>query len=845
MKFWWIFLVVSFTLVLSTVHAVAPSDLNLTLFTGSPRVNQDLNFQIEWAGSDANVLNWQFNTDGNVIQSGTGAVFTVYDDFTGTGNDPWNSALWIQTVAAGATNNFTILDNNGLMTTVRSGANAEQQVANQDNEKITLTSGQFFELEVDLVDSNTSASLGRAQFWIGDATDKNAVGGAGIVGFHLLDVPGTYLEGVRQDVQDPNAKTARIRIEKISGTDLNITVFLDNNATLSESTVTNSTSVFFWYGTTQARDGDGETNLIIDNVRIGLLSPLDSPEYQNHTFTSVGLKRIEVTVSNEDANVSTFLDLNISGSLDLTIWDENLGTRIPNTSFDFNGDTFTTDANGFISIPIGDLSSARRTISIDINSLYFNRDFIFDINNLSILDLNLLMLKVADGSNRDYQIFQPNETTLITNSFVEWQRTDAVNNGISQRTLTDASALLTFFGQEDALYTLRITDTVANVIRIYNGTIITVLRPLDITDTSSVLTPFSLDVGGLATQSFTGLTSDLNVTIFSDTVDLYTFSVDANADFFGTSTLIQTKGGLAQQDFQPYLVPQTGNLEATIFTINNPEGRKTLTGIRIESRTIIDGVSTLVESKFSDGTGQAVFHFEKGRIYDLSFFEPDGGFIFTKQIEANDTQFFAFIDLQLVTTTPDPSGQVTIVWEPSLGVILPIDGNINIATILSPTGFTIGDINVFATYLVDTNVFFNQIRGLNASFDVNVAHSIPVGNLDANRTITVTVQVFDLSGNLIGTFKKVYAFKDTITSGVFGDARDILGQFAVTLLALIFIIPVIGELSVRATGSDTNNLFVGAAILTFIGMFVGWIPFTDWVAATMIGLGAFMFGVTR
>lgn len=615
---------------------------------------------------------------------------------------------------------------------------------------------------------------------------------------------------------------------------------------------------------TMNRDSTGNftirTNFSPQNLNFGSDTTTTAGQFivfiHGNTATNDALDFVRFT---EHFNIdSTFVsgaevDSDVNG-LTITVRDEITQTAIVGATIDFNAGTYVTDGSGQIIIPLTGVpadANTQLTVNVDVNSDYTSRDFIFDFNITSDITFTALMLETDQGSARAFQIFQPDETTVIANSIIEFRRNLDSFQGLSSRIKTDGSGNVTFFGQQDANYVMRTFDesTTPFTQRDYNGTLLTVKIPLDATATATEITPFIINVGGLASQALTNLTADEPVQIYSDTVEFYTITVDDNASdvYFPTSVLIQSKGGEATQEFQPYLVPDDAtNLEATIFTINNPEGRKTLTGIRIDSITDINGTATLVEQKFSDGTGQGVFHFVKGQTYLLRFFEPDGTPIFNATIEANDTQFFAFIDLLLLQTVPSPQGTIAVNWFPTLGNVLPVDNNINVFQILRPTNFTIGDVNVFATYLDDSNVFFNRVFTVNSSNDFNLSYGIPVDGLDSNFSIKVFVQVFDSNSIQIGqTFSNTYTFSDAFNVGIFDDAREILGIFLVTLLSIGIVVLMIGEISVRTVGENKNGIGILAIVLTGVFVLVGWVAFADWIAAAFLGLGAYMFGVTR
>lgn len=640
----------------------------------------------------------------------------------------------------------------------------------------------------------------------------------------------------------------------ISGPSGDITASTDANITITRSSIGNwnlivdqnflgsdlNTSVvdanFFWL---EFRDQDQS----IDDVEVFVSGPgpLLTPQFQSHTFTTPGVKTIIFTAQNADGNVTATLDINITGSLDITVFDENKLFPINGAIIDFNSGTYTTDTLGQISIPLADLTPGQFEITIDVNSQYTQRKFNLDLNQFSSDDVNFLMLQNTDGTLRDYKIFQPDETTPITNSFVEWQRTDGIPNGVAQKTKTSATGTVSFFGQQDANYTLQITDLVSDINRTYTGTLLTIKIPLDAEDLVTTLTPYSVTVGGLASQSFTNLTSDLTFRIFSDTVNFYNIGVDFNADYFPTNKLIQTKGGKATEEFQPYLILQAGNLASIIFTIDNINQKQTIQGIKIVSETIIGGTLTEVESKFSDITGTAEFHFIIGNDYVLSFFDSEGSLIFSGTLTAKsvDTTLFAALAQQVLFGTAEPTGNFNLSWSPIVSQINPVDGNITITNTINPFNTVVGDVNVFISHISDSNIIFQRIFTLDSS-DQNqtITYDVNVSGFDDDVLLKINVQVFDVNGFQISNIQvKQYSFKVSRIIGAFESLKEDLGAFPVMFLAIVFSAAIVGLITLFSTNPDNNWVGPLALVGTAFFVIITWIPLEAWLVAASMSIG--------
>jgi len=436
------------------VFSVAPSDLNLFLVNPPSSLNKDLNFGLTWSGSDANVLNWKFASDSNVIVSGGGlAPATTYDDFTGTGGDAWSASKWEVTedTGAGATKYYEIYDNEGVTSVTRSGSNVEYVVANKADQNITLGVGDSFELEVDLVDSNTTGTGSYALFFVGTSTDITAPD-YGIAGWALEEADfgaGTFFGNTKKDVQNPSGKTGKVRVEKVSASDLNITVWLDNNVVVPEETVSDATSTFFFYTWLRQYNSDDTVSLTIDNVKItDSTITLPSPQYQSKTFTTGGTKTIQVTVSNEDGNTSTSLNVTIPQDL----------TSPTIHVFDLNQTTgFNTTGQVNFKLRCSDTNSTKLDYNVTVNSInqysanVDSNSVSYDLNNLMVTGNNIYTFTCTDASGNtatDSNIF----SGFSGNFYFVYDKTGQTLASSSEYTPADINSVVAYKLNDENVY---------------------------------------------------------------------------------------------------------------------------------------------------------------------------------------------------------------------------------------------------------------------------------------------------------------------------------------------------------------------------------------------------------
>ena len=358
--------------------------------------------------------------------------------------------------------------------------------------------------------------------------------------------------------------------------------------------------------------------------------------------------------------------------------------------------------------------------------------------------------------------------------------------------------------------------------------------PLDITNLTE-LTPFNMLASENPSQSFSGLSADTNFFFFSDINFLSIIAVDLNSDFFSASKIFDFTSILNDFVFQPYLVPTSAadGLEITIFTIDNQNNRTSLPGIRVESVTDINGTSTLVESKFSDGTGVALFHFDLDKTYTLSFFQ-NGTLKLTIEIVPSSSNLFVFIETGSFEE-PSAVGSVQIEWYSDAYFIPDANGLIALSQLLTPIAATIGDVNIIVTQ--DGVLIFNAVQTFNSNAsDLNVAYDVNVSGLDPFKPLTVRLRIFDSVGFLILDKSGTYTFS---TNVVFRDSvaglREGLGVFASTLIAVLLTIFIVAGIIKLRPAQDNNWLFGIGATFVGIAVFFGFISFVPGVLGIYFG----------
>ena len=509
-------------------------------------------------------------------------------------------------------------------------------------------------------------------------------------------------------------------------------------------------------------------------------------------------------------NASNPIDANFTWFVD----DVNKGNDV-NYSQVF---TVVGDYNVFLAMDsAGELFSDQETITI--STVVQSVDINFSYNNFTVNQVDVNFGVTFDGNGTAFNWGFPSDSNILTRN--------------AQKTYTSS-------GSKEVCVTITTTDANKSICEnFYVGRVI-VKIPLDIT-TLDELSPFDLETTVFPVQSYTGLTVDSNIFVFNDSTNFdSTIQVDFNSDYFSTSRIFTFNSFLF--NYQPYLVPVTGNLATIIFTINNINQKQTIPDIKIVSETVIGGNLIIAESKESDITGTAEFHFEIGRTYTLSFFNPDGNLIFSGELDAKsvDTELFAALATGIIFTAPEAGGIINVIWTPTVASVQPAtDGNITLTQSFTPYNTVIGDVNIFVTHITDTNVVFNQIFTLDSSDpSQNITFDINVSGWDDTQLLEINLQIFDTNGFQIGVIQsKKYSFQTTQVPGAFESLREELGDFTVMILSIIMACSLLGLITLFSPTTDNNWVGVIAVILTGFFVLVTWIPIEAWLVAASMTIG--------
>lgn len=537
------------------------------------------------------------------------------------------------------------------------------------------------------------------------------------------------------------------------------------------------------------------------------------------SFTSSGSRALDPPT--KTSTILTFTNTSVPIGTSNFTWfvdDVNLSSDV-NFLHEF---TSAGDFNVFLAMDTaGTHNSAQETVTI--STVVSNIDINFSYNSFTVEQADVNYGVIFDGNGTSFNWGFPQDNNITTRN--------------AQKTYTSS-------GEKEVCVTITTGDANKTTCENFFVGRVIVRIPLDIT-TLDELSPFDLEASAFPVQTYTGLTADSNVFVFNNSTNFDSIiGIDFNSEYFPTSRIFTFNSFLF--DYQPYLVPVTGNLASTIFTIDNINQKQTIPGIKIVSETVIGGDLIIVESKESDITGTAEFHFEIGRAYTLSFLDSNNSLIFSGTLNAKDADstLFAALAQQELFSEASPTSSFNLGWIPIVSQVNPgSDGNVTISNIINPFNTVIGDVNVFVSHLDDSNVIFQTVFTLDSS-DQNQSftYDINVAGFNSDFPLKVNIQVFDVNGlQIANIYSKNYSFKTTMVMGAFEILKQELGAFPVMFFSIIICAALIGLITLFSPTTNNNWVGVIAMVTTAFFVIITWIPLEAWLVSGAMSVGMILW----
>ena len=510
------------------------------------------------------------------------------------------------------------------------------------------------------------------------------------------------------------------------------------------------------------------------------------------------------------------------GVFGVHFYDENTGIDFVPTTLTVNGTSYVSsvESNGQLTLNIIDFTQPVTIIAS--SATYTEREWVFDLDIVTDYNYSLAMLEDANGGIINFKFYDTDESTILANATIQVM-IEAVNYASSKQ--TNASGEVSFFlNPDDANYSFHIIKADETTLDYYQPTV-TIKIPKD-EETLATLTAEAFDVqlGGVASRSYLGNTTDLVFKIFPNTVDYYQAQVDYNsAAYLSRTYSFKTKGDTSTITIQPYL-PKTANGATIYFYVIDSVNSDSIEGVLVEaSRTGGVLAGKTVEQEHTDSSGAAIFSLLINEQYRMNFF-IDGDLVYSIKLVATSTTYTVRIDRTGGGSMTDYVDSRTFVeFIPGIGYLESAGGIIGFdVNIFSPTGI-ISDVNI--TVFQDGNFVMN-IYGSDSDGNYFV-FSIDLNSLDSNHAIVVDVNIFKTSG-ITEHYSHVYIIKTPSTYNILYTLRsaelreELGGDLALNVIAFFITLFVVASFGITVT-TKFEGLFAIAAVVMFFFVYIGWV----------------------
>lgn len=466
---------------------------------------------------------------------------------------------------------------------------------------------------------------------------------------------------------------------------------------------------------------------------------------------------------------------------------------------------------------------------------YDDRTFTFD-SNAGLYELEKFGLRNSDEAiDIDFIFYGPDESTIISNQMILVKNVDAISGRAKTNSLGQVTLNL---APQDTNYVFLIKssgDDSTTQYTYYSVPLI-INQPIDeVTHVSITPNNFSVIIGGLGLQSYTGTLPTTAILILNNTVDTYSINVvDSNSNgqqYFARNYIAQVLGDISSVTINPYLIKLTDGINVN-FVVKNISDERTLPDIRITAKTIVSDLVT-VEDQLTNAVGTSIFTLISKKDYPITVTSPNTDVnYFSGTITASHDSFTFWINYD-TSNYGGSNNDINVTFTP---VAQYIQSETQIVNAIVSASFPISSV---ALYGLDNNALidFNQIS--TSPYSINI--DLNVLEYD-NNVALIRLDVVPLNDNNISFYQTYY----------FGIPRvDVIEQFrllknnfsiiSLFVLVIVIILATIVLLGSSIFGNNDSQLFVIATVAGIL-----WLIFFQeyskvFIVASIIGVFAWLW----
>ncbi|MEO5350111.1 MAG: LamG domain-containing protein [Magnetococcus sp. YQC-3] len=542
--------------------------------------------------------------------------------------------------------------------------------------------------------------------------------------------------------------------------------------------------------------------------------------------------------NNADLNsVTQSYTLNISGTATIRVRDENSMGDLNSVSLtSYDGNTYTI--NTLLNVDLNNASATSQQYTFSFSKAgYGSRTYSLDMNRFSSFDLNILLLPTSLTNNIKYKFYAPDETTILSNQYVELKHWLKDGNTCG-RIKTNALGEATFnMNMRDANYHFYINNGTYD----YNSFVLSVLKPRDEADGTIIDANWNILASGVGASVDTNISATSKALyVYPNTVATYILTISSeNLDpvYLSRKYEVSYVGNPSSASLQPYLI--TSDSGTAIKLITQQDNGLTITAypsINIKIYKNLPAGRTLVEETVTDTKGEALVTLVAADTYEFELYDSNNAaLIFNDSnistIKVTGTEIYFVISVLSQTYSIQSAYGLALHYNP-------VSQSILYKTVGSQTFYVdlnnLGDTNINVVSYVIQNGVVKDTEDFNGTADHVFGHSVLWTNLVKGK-VSVYVVVDTLDGNHF-VYKQDYTIHSgwggkydiftLISSGLRTDLGCSATGICAPLLALALIIcaglVVFVSIKMSMVGTQSASILFGIGLSLFT--YLTWVP---------------------